>query len=67
MPYALARKYPNAEREWAWQRVFPQQNRWHDRESGIQVRHHLDIPELHTCWNGDRASGLSRSCWVIGT
>ena len=42
MPYALARKYPNAEREWAWQRVFPQQNRWHDRESGIQGRHHLD-------------------------
>ena len=25
MPYALARKYPNAEREWAWQWVFPQQ------------------------------------------
>jgi integron integrase len=42
MPYALARKYPNAEREWAWQWVFPQQNRWHDRESGIQGRHHLD-------------------------
>ena len=67
MPYALARKYPNAEREWAWQWVFPQQNRWHDRESGIQGRHHLDIPELHTCWNGDRTSGLSRSCWAIGT
>ena len=42
MPYVLARKYPNAEREWAWQWVFPQQNRWHDRESGIQGRHHLD-------------------------
>ncbi|OQA33438.1 MAG: site-specific tyrosine recombinase XerC [Betaproteobacteria bacterium ADurb.Bin341] len=23
LPYALARKYPNAEREWAWQYVFP--------------------------------------------
>ncbi len=21
----------------------------------------------HTCWNGDRTSGLSRSCWAIGT
>ncbi|MCP9816483.1 integron integrase [Synechococcus sp. GreenBA-s] len=42
MPYALARKYPNAEREWAWQWVFPQQNRWHDRQSGTQGRHHLD-------------------------
>ena len=27
MPYALARKYPKADREWAWQWVFPQQNR----------------------------------------
>ena len=42
MPYALARKYSNAEREWAWQWVFPQQNRWHDRQSGNQGRHHLD-------------------------
>jgi len=42
MPYALARKYPNAEREWAWQWVFPQQNRWVKRESGTQGRHHLD-------------------------
>ena len=23
LPYALARKYPNAEREWMWQYVFP--------------------------------------------
>ncbi|AFY29488.1 integron integrase [Cyanobium gracile] len=42
MPYALARKYPRADREWAWQWVFPQQNRWHDRASGTQGRHHLD-------------------------
>ena len=42
MPYALARKYPNANREWAWQWVFPQQHRWHDRTSGVQGRHHLD-------------------------
>jgi len=42
MTYALARKYPNANREWAWQWVFPQQNRWRDTESGIQGRHHLD-------------------------
>jgi integrase len=42
MPYALERKYPNASREWAWQWVFPQQNRWRDRESGAQGRHHLD-------------------------
>jgi hypothetical protein len=42
MPYALARKYSNANREWAWQWVFPQQKRWRDRDSGSQGRHHLD-------------------------
>ena len=42
MPYALARKYPNADREWAWQWVFPQQKRWLDPRTGAQGRHHLD-------------------------
>jgi integron integrase len=42
MPHALARKYPNADREWAWQWVFPQHNRWHDPDNGTQGRHHLD-------------------------
>lgn len=42
MPYALGRKYPNAEREWGWQWVFPQQHRWTDKSSGEQGRHHLD-------------------------
>lgn len=42
MPYALSRKYPNANREWGWHWVFPQQNRWCDKESGAQGRHHLD-------------------------
>ena len=35
-------KDPIAEREWAWQWVFPQQNHWRDSESGAQGRHHLD-------------------------
>lgn len=42
MPYALARKYPNADRVWAWQWVFRQEHRWHDRGSGTQGRHYLD-------------------------
>ena len=42
MLHAPARKYPNANREWGWQWIFPQQNRWNDRESGAQGRHHLD-------------------------
>jgi hypothetical protein len=28
LPHALARKYPNANREWCWQFVFPQEGRW---------------------------------------
>ncbi len=42
MPYALARKYPNAGKEWIWQWVFPQQNRWINARSAQQGRHHVD-------------------------
>jgi integron integrase len=41
MPEALARKYPNADREWGWQWVFPAASHYVDRESGIRYRHHL--------------------------
>jgi len=41
MPYALARKYPNAGRSWGWQFAFPQKTRWVDPETGKQGRHHL--------------------------
>lgn len=42
LPDALARKYPNACTEWAWQWVFPQKRRWCDRRTGVQGRHHVD-------------------------
>ncbi len=41
LPNALARKYPNANREWAWQFVFPQENRWVNAKTGEQGRHHV--------------------------
>lgn len=41
MPSALARKYPNADREWPWQWVFPATRHYTDRETGILHRHHL--------------------------
>jgi integrase len=41
LPDALARKYPNADREWGWQWVFPASSRYGDRGTGIQHRHHL--------------------------
>ena len=42
MPYALAKKYPNAATEWRWQWVFPQRRRWRNRRNGEQGRHHVD-------------------------
>ena len=41
LPYALVRKYPNAEREWGWQYVFPASTRSTDPRSGTVRRHHF--------------------------
>jgi len=41
LPYALARKYPNAGKEWCWQWVFPASSLYIDRQSGLRKRHHL--------------------------
>ncbi|MBE9171303.1 integron integrase [Pleurocapsales cyanobacterium LEGE 06147] len=41
LPYALERKYKNANREWAWQFVFPANNRSKDPRSGVIRRHHI--------------------------
>jgi integron integrase len=42
MPYALAKKYPRADRQWRWQFVFPQKHRWVNRQTGDQGRYHVD-------------------------
>lgn len=41
LPFALNRKYPNANREWGWQYVFPASRRYKDPRTGIVTRHHL--------------------------
>jgi integron integrase len=41
LPNALARKYPNADREWAWQYVFPSSTRSRDPRFGTICRHHV--------------------------
>ena len=41
LPPALARKYPNALHEWAWQYVFPAPQRSLDPRSNLQRRHHM--------------------------
>ncbi len=40
LPFALAEKYPAAEREWGWQYVFPSKRRSVDPRSGAERRHH---------------------------
>lgn len=46
LPDALARKYPNAAREWAWQYVFPARRRSSDPRSGVVRRHHANEAAL---------------------
>jgi integron integrase len=59
LPYALARKYPNASREWAWQYVFPATQISVDPRSGITRRHHLDEKGLQRAMKqAVRDSGL---------
>ncbi|MFZ0061470.1 MAG: integron integrase [Pyrinomonadaceae bacterium] len=41
LPNALARKYPNADRAWGWQYVFPALKRSIDPRSKAERRHHL--------------------------
>ena len=42
LPFALARKYPTADKEVGWQYLFPSERLSTDPRSGIVRRHHLD-------------------------
>lgn len=46
LPFALARKYPNADREWGWQYVFPSGKFSTARGDTVLRRHHLDEKNL---------------------
>lgn len=41
LPGALARKYPNANKEFGWQFLFPAATRWTNEQTGQQGRHHI--------------------------
>ncbi len=64
MPEALARKYPNAAREWAWQYVFASSRLSADpRAEGDQPRrrHHIDESSLQQAVKkAVRASGIAK-------
>lgn len=42
LPFALEKKYKNANKEWGWQYVFPASRISTDPATGIKRRHHLD-------------------------
>ncbi len=42
LPYALAKKYPNANKDFSWQYVFPSRNIAIDPRAQIKRRHHVD-------------------------
>ncbi len=46
LPNALARKYPNANKTFAWQFVFPSRSIVTDPRSGIKRRHHMHEQSL---------------------
>jgi len=67
LPFALARKFPNAEREWAWQYVFPSSRLSVDPRTGfegkepIMRRHHIAEGILQAALkNAVRASGIAK-------
>lgn len=42
LPDSLAKKYPNAAKQWIWQWVFPQRRRWKNPQAGTEGRFHVD-------------------------
>jgi len=61
LPDALARKFPNADREWAWQWVFPSARRSKDPRSGTVRRHHANgLPIQRAMKGAVRLAGLDQ-------
>jgi integron integrase len=61
LPFALARKYPNAGRDWIWQYVFPSNKLSIDPRSGVKRRHHADEkPIQRAMQQALRESGINK-------
>ena len=62
LPYALARKYPNAAREIGWQYVFAAAHRSLDPRDGMERRHHFDDGVLsRSLKTGCRDAAITKS------
>lgn len=61
LPDALARKYPNAAKDWGWQYVFVADLPSRDPRSGAVRRHHLDERKVQRAVReAARAAGLAK-------
>jgi integron integrase len=63
LPTAIARKYPRAAKEWAWQYVFPSSRLSFDPRcpEAVKQRHHIDETLLQdTVKKAVRASGITK-------
>ncbi len=61
LPYALAVKYPHANREWCWQFVFPAPGLSKDPRSGAIRRHHMHETTMQRAMNeAVRRSGVAK-------
>lgn len=68
MPFALARKYPGASREWGWQYVFPARDLSYDPATREERRHHVGPQSLQRAVRRAlRAAGIERpaSCHTL--
>lgn len=68
LPYALAVKYPNADREWCWQFVFPAAGLSKDPRSSAIRRHHLHETSMQRAMtDAVRRSGVAKpaSCHTL--
>src|SRR5688572_477148 len=61
LPHALARKYPNAPREFGWQYMFPSAHRSEDPRDGATRRQHFDDGTLSRALkNGRVRAGIDK-------
>jgi len=61
VPFALARKYPQAATQWGWQYLFPSADLCRDPYSGQPVRHHLHEKTIQRAVQGAvRKAGISQ-------
>jgi integron integrase len=61
LPSALARKYPNAERDWLWQWAFPATRIYIDTSSGRKRRHHIHESAVQKAVKAAaRAAGITK-------